>query len=54
MINRFQQAMTIVTLIQAVDMLILMGVLVFVLDLGLQIQIIIINNASINKEVKES
>jgi hypothetical protein len=46
--------MTIVTLIQAVDMLILMGVLVFVLDLGLQIQIIIINNASINKEVKES
>jgi hypothetical protein len=48
-INTFLKAMRIVTLIQVAGMLIPMEVLVFVLGLGRQIQIIIINNASRNK-----
>jgi hypothetical protein len=48
MIHTFLKAMSLVTLIPAALMLIRMEVLVFVLDLGLQIQIII-NNVSIDK-----
>jgi hypothetical protein len=48
-INTFLKAMSLVTLIQVVVMLIQMEVLVFVRGLGRQIQIIIINNASRNK-----
>jgi hypothetical protein len=48
-INTFLKAMSLVTLIQVAVMLIPMEVLVFVRDLGRQIQIIIINNASRNK-----